>query len=129
MAGLLVACIGMLWLSRIEPDTPFLPGLAMPIILLGLGTGAALVPLAITGVAGVASDDAGAASGLVNITHYLGGALGTAVMICIARWTISATIAPNNVRHILAHALSVSATSAAVAFLLALFVTASTMRR
>ncbi|WP_175804732.1 MFS transporter [Burkholderia ambifaria] len=129
MAGLSVACIGMLWLSRIEPDTPFLPGLVMPIVLLGLGTGAALVPLTILGVAGVGSDDAGAASGLVNITHYLGGALGTAVMVCIARWTISPTIAPDDVRHILAHALSISAASAAVAFLLALFVTACTMRR
>ena len=50
---------------------------------MGLGSGTALVPLTTAGLAGVEPDDAGAASGLVNVTQQVGAALGLAVLVTV----------------------------------------------
>src|SRR4051794_24380931 len=81
--GVSVALMGMAWLSRISADTPFFPGIAVPLVLLGVGMGAALAPLTAAGIAGVAPRDAGAASGLVNVTHQLGGSLGLSILVTV----------------------------------------------
>jgi predicted MFS family arabinose efflux permease len=81
--GLLVALAGMTWLSRIATGTPYFPEIALPLMLLGLGMGTALTPLTSVGIAGVAPDDAGAASGLVNAAHQVGGALGVSVLVTV----------------------------------------------
>jgi len=128
--GLATALCGMLGLSRVGPDTQLLTGLALPIVLLGLGTGAALVPLAAAGVAGVDARHAGAAAGLLNATHYLGSALGTAILVFLVSVTrksagVESALAA---KLELAHALSVAASGSAVFFLLALVICAATMR-
>jgi hypothetical protein len=51
--------------------------------LLGIGIGSALVPLTTAGIAGVAEEDAGAASGLVNVAQQLGGSLGLGILITV----------------------------------------------
>ncbi len=71
--GVLVALVGMAWLSRLGPTTPFFPQIVLPMALLGIGIGSALVPLTTAGIAGVDAEDAGAASGLVNVAQQLGG--------------------------------------------------------
>lgn len=58
--------------------------LALPMALLGLGNGAALGPLTVAGVQGVGTAQAGAASGVVNVAHQLGGALGVACLASVA---------------------------------------------
>jgi MFS family permease len=128
--GLATALCGMLGLSRVGPDTQLLTGLALPIVLLGLGTGAALVPLAAAGVAEVDARHAGAAAGLLNATHYLGSALGTAILVFLVSVTrksagVESALAA---KLELAHALSVAASGSAVFFLLALVICAATMR-
>jgi hypothetical protein len=82
-AGLAVTMIGMLWLSRLSADTSYLSGVALPMILIGAGQGATLSPLTAAGIAGVAGEDAGAASGLVNVAHQLGGSLGLGILVTI----------------------------------------------
>jgi EmrB/QacA subfamily drug resistance transporter len=82
-AGLLVAVAGMAWLSRLGPGTAYFPQIALPLLLVGAGMGTALTPLTSAGMAGVASDDAGAASGVVNTAHQLGGALGISVLVSV----------------------------------------------
>ena len=52
-------------------------------VLIGLGQGLLLAPLTAAGVAGVAREDAGAASGLVNVAHQLGGALGLGLLVLV----------------------------------------------
>jgi hypothetical protein len=58
--GLTVTLIGMAWLNRLSADTPYLTGIALPMILIGAGQGATLSPLTAAGIAGVAPEDAGA---------------------------------------------------------------------
>jgi predicted MFS family arabinose efflux permease len=82
-AALAVTMVGMLWLSRVSADTDYLTGVALPMILIGLGQGAALGPLTVAAVAGVAEQDAGAASGLVNVAHQLGATLGLGVLVVV----------------------------------------------
>lgn len=82
-AALTITTIGMFWLGRACAQTPFMTGVALPMVLIGIGNGAALGPLTVAGVAGVADEDAGAASGLVNVAHQLGGSLGLAVLLVV----------------------------------------------
>ena len=124
----------MTWLSRLSADTPYLTGLALPLVILGIGAGAAFTPLTAAGVAGVAPRDAGAASGLVNVAHQLGGSLGLGVLV-----TVFAAATPNPpVRSLasasvrtdgLAHAISASLTAGAVMLALALVVVLTVVRR
>ena len=78
------AALGLLWLSFAGPGQAYLTAVALPMLLLGFGNGSALGPLTVAGVQGVARDDAGAASGLVNVAHQLGGSLGVASLAAVA---------------------------------------------
>ncbi|HEV7307406.1 MFS transporter [Ensifer sp.] len=82
--GLISALSGMLWISRISADTPYLIGMALPLMLIGLGQGFTLSPLTVAGIAGVAPADAGAAGGVVNVAHQLGNSLGLSVLVAVA---------------------------------------------
>ena len=81
--ALALCAAGMLWLGRAEAGADYAAAVALPMVLIGLGNGFALGPLTVAGVAGVADRDAGAASGLVNVAHQLGGALGLGVLVVI----------------------------------------------
>ena len=81
--GLGVALVGMAWLSRATADSGYLVGMALPMVLIGIGQGLSLGPLTVAGVAGVAAEDAGAASGLVNVAHQLGGSLGFGILVVV----------------------------------------------
>jgi EmrB/QacA subfamily drug resistance transporter len=82
--GLLVCLIGMAWLSRVSADSAYLTAVALPMVLIGAGQGMTLSPLTAAGIAGVPAQDAGAASGVVNVAHQLGNSLGLAVLVALA---------------------------------------------
>jgi hypothetical protein len=82
-AGLALGAIGLAWLGRLSGDTAYLTGIALPMILVGAGQGAVLGPLTAAGLAGVGGDDAGAASGITNVAHQLGGSLGLGILVAI----------------------------------------------
>jgi EmrB/QacA subfamily drug resistance transporter len=121
MAGVSLAAIGMTWLSRIDATTPFLPGIAVPLVMMGLGMGGALAPLTAAGIAGVDPHDAGAASGLVNASHQLGGSLGLSVLVTV--------FAAGGGEANLAHAVSVALTGSAALLTLALLIVVLVARR
>ena len=81
--GLVLAVVGMAWLSRASAHSAYWLSIALPMILIGSGQGLALGPLTVAGVAGIEARDAGAASGLVNVAHQLGGTLGLAVLVVV----------------------------------------------
>lgn len=83
LVGLLLGATGLLWLGQADAHASYWMNVAPPMVLIGLGQGLLLGPLTAAGVAGVAREDAGAASGLVNVAHQLGGALGLGVLVLV----------------------------------------------
>jgi EmrB/QacA subfamily drug resistance transporter len=83
-AGLLTQAAGLMWLSRITADGTFLTDVLGPILVIGLGLGTAFVQLTGAAVTGVRPADTGLASGLVNTTRQIGGAVGLAVLGTLA---------------------------------------------
>jgi EmrB/QacA subfamily drug resistance transporter len=84
VAGVALTLAGMIWLSRVEPDSSYLLAVALPMVLIGAGQGLAFAPMTSTGIAGTSADDAGAASGLVNTFHQMGSSLGLGVLVATA---------------------------------------------
>ena len=82
VVGLSLSTLAMLLLSRLTGTSGYLEML-VPVMLFGGGNGLAFVPLTSASLAGVRQEDAGAASGLINVTQQLGGALGLAVLVSI----------------------------------------------
>jgi len=118
-AGLAVTLVGMFWLSRLTADTAYLTGVALPMILIGAGQGASLGPLTASGIAGVAPEDAGAASGLVNVAHQLGGSLGLGILVTVFAAAGSEALSAND---LLATRVSTALTAGAAMLLLAFLV-------
>lgn len=83
-AGLIITTVGLGWMTQIDADAPFIIGAAGPLLLLGVGQGIAFGPLTAAGIAGARTEDAGAASGLVNTAHQLGSTLGVAILTSAA---------------------------------------------
>ncbi len=81
--ALTLTAVGMLWLAQADSHAAFLLDVGLPMMVIGLGNGAALGPLTVAGVAGVEAQDHGAASGVVNAFHQLGGSLGLAVLVVV----------------------------------------------
>jgi EmrB/QacA subfamily drug resistance transporter len=115
-SGLTITLVGMAWLSRVSADTSYVFGVALPMMLVGMGQGFALGPLTVAGVSGVAAEDAGAASGIVNVAHQLGNSLGLAVLVALSAFGSGAL----NGRMLLAHRVATSLTSGTVMLALAL---------
>ncbi len=81
--GLVIGIGGMVWISQITASTSYLTGIALPMVVIGTSQGFVLAPLTVSAVRGVASEDAGAASGLVNVAHQLGGSLGLSILVVV----------------------------------------------
>ncbi|MDR6986497.1 EmrB/QacA subfamily drug resistance transporter [Paenarthrobacter nitroguajacolicus] len=83
VVSLVIAGLGMLWLSAMGPGTAYFPDVLLPLIVLGIGQGTAIILLTEFGMSGVAPADNGAASGLVNTAHQLGGSIGLALLTVV----------------------------------------------
>jgi MFS family permease len=92
--GITLSTVGLLWLTQLSETSNYL-SLLGPLLLFGLGNGIAFVPLTTAALDGVAPEDAGAASGLVNVMQQLGGSLGLSVLV-----TVFATASTNASRHV-----------------------------
>jgi EmrB/QacA subfamily drug resistance transporter len=90
--GIAVTAGGMAWLSTVTADSAYLTAVALPMVLIGIGQGMAFAPLTASGIAGVNAKDAGAASGLVNASHQLGGSLGLGILVTVAAGAAAATL-------------------------------------
>jgi hypothetical protein len=83
IAGLVTELAGMVWVSRLSAGTAYFPGIAIPMVLLGGGLGIAIVTLTTRGIAGVAPEDSGAASGLLNVAQQVGASLGLGILTSV----------------------------------------------
>jgi EmrB/QacA subfamily drug resistance transporter len=84
IGGIALTLVGMFWLCHAGLGDSYLTSIALPMVLVGAGQGLAFAPLTNAGIAGVATEDAGAASGLVNTAHQLGFALGLGILVAVA---------------------------------------------
>jgi EmrB/QacA subfamily drug resistance transporter len=95
VAGLALTGCSLAWFAQIPVHGTYVRDLLGPLLLSGLGIGLAFVPLSIVALAGVPQQEAGLASGLMNTTQQVGGALGVAIAS-----TIFATRFAHEVRHV-----------------------------
>ena len=82
--GMALIGTGILWAAQAPPNGSFWPDLAGPFFVAGIGTAFAFIPISIGALTGVTERDAGVASGLLNTSQNLGGAIGVAVASSIA---------------------------------------------
>lgn len=80
--GSLLTLAGLLLATQLQANTSYLQVLAT-LILIGAGMGTSFVSLTSAGLQDVAPQDAGAASGLINVTQQLGAAIGLAVLVTV----------------------------------------------
>jgi EmrB/QacA subfamily drug resistance transporter len=84
VAGLVLITIGLLWFSQVPVDGSYVADLLGPMVLAAIGLGFAFVPVTIAAVSNISADDSGLASGLINTSQQIGGALGLAILGTIA---------------------------------------------
>ena len=84
LSGMTIAAIGLIVLSRIPVAGTYLGDLLPGLMTMSLGMGLTFVPITLIATTNVRSEDAGLASGLLNTSQQLGGALGLAVLSTIA---------------------------------------------
>ena len=82
--GLLLAAAGLVLYARLPVDGHYFWDLFPAFLLSGIGMALAFIPMTIGALAGVRSADAGIASGLINTTQQIGGAIGVAAATTIA---------------------------------------------
>jgi hypothetical protein len=83
-AGLSGIIAGLLLLSAAGVHASYFPGLFLAFLLLGLGAGASFLPLLTLGMADAPKRDAGLASGIINVSVQLFGAIGLAALGTVA---------------------------------------------
>jgi MFS family permease len=82
--GLSLASVGLALFVRAPVDGTFIVDVLPSMILLGIGAGMAFNPVLLAAMGDVEPSEAGLASGLVNTSFMMGGALGLAVLASIA---------------------------------------------
>jgi EmrB/QacA subfamily drug resistance transporter len=81
------SAFGLLWISDLSFGASYWVHMFGPLALFGLGIGLSFVPMTLTATAGVPPKEAGLASGLINTTRQMGGAVGLAVLATLAAGT------------------------------------------
>jgi MFS family permease len=84
---------GLLFFTQVSVGGSYLGDLLPGFLLIGVGLGFSFVPISIAALAGVQEAEAGLASGLINTSQQIGGALGIAALSAIATTTTSDEVA------------------------------------
>jgi EmrB/QacA subfamily drug resistance transporter len=93
-AGMVLIAAGLVWFSQISAEGSFLANILGPSLLAAVGLGFAFVSVTIAAVSGVEDREQGLASGLINTSQQVGGALGLAVLAVIANAKIGSSHDP-----------------------------------
>jgi EmrB/QacA subfamily drug resistance transporter len=92
VTGMALMTAGIAYFTQISPTGSYVVDLLPGFLVLGMGIPFAFVAISIGGLTGVKESDAGLASGLINTTQQIGGALGIAVLSAIATSVTSTAI-------------------------------------
>ena len=83
-AGMALVAVGLAWFSQVSVGGGFTTDILGPSLLAAVGLGFAFVTTTIAAVAGIEDREQGLASGLINTSQQIGGALGLAVLATVA---------------------------------------------
>jgi EmrB/QacA subfamily drug resistance transporter len=83
-AGMLMAALGMVLLTRIGVDTAYASHVLPSLVLIGIGFGLIMGPSFATATFGVPAGDSGVTSAMVNTSQQVGGSIGTALLSTLA---------------------------------------------
>jgi EmrB/QacA subfamily drug resistance transporter len=82
--GMILIGAGLIWAAQVPTRGHYVGNLLGPFAVVGAGTAFAVIPISIAALAGVAEHQAGLASGLLNTSQQLGGAIGIAIASTVA---------------------------------------------
>jgi EmrB/QacA subfamily drug resistance transporter len=84
ISGLLLTAGGLMWFSQVSADGSYVADVLFPSLMAAVGLGLAFVSMTVAAVSGVEPHEAGLASGLINTSQQVGGALGLAILATVA---------------------------------------------
>jgi EmrB/QacA subfamily drug resistance transporter len=84
VVGMAALTAGLVYFTQIDVRGSYVADLLPGFVLVGIGIGFAFVPISIAALAGIEAREAGLASGLINTSQQIGGALGIAALSTIA---------------------------------------------
>jgi EmrB/QacA subfamily drug resistance transporter len=84
VSGLLLTAGGLVWFAQISVGGSYLSDILGPSLLSAFGLGLAFVSMTVAAVAGVEAHESGLASGLINTSQQVGGALGLAILAAVS---------------------------------------------
>jgi MFS family permease len=93
VAGMVSLTAGVAYFTQVSVGGSYLADLLPGFLLISVGLGFSFVPISIAALAGVQPTEAGLASGLINTSQQIGGALGVAVLSTIATTTTDDAVA------------------------------------
>jgi EmrB/QacA subfamily drug resistance transporter len=93
VAGMSLLTAGLLYFTQVSVDGSYVVDLLPGFLMLAAGIGFAFVSISIAALAGVRESEAGLASGLMNTSQQIGGALGIAVLSALATSTTGDEVA------------------------------------
>jgi EmrB/QacA subfamily drug resistance transporter len=82
--GMVLLGGGLAYFTQVSPNGSYVGDLLPGFLLIGVGLGFSFVPVSIAALAGVDSHNAGLASGLINTSQQIGGAIGLAVLATVS---------------------------------------------
>ena len=92
-AGLLLAAVGLVLLTRIGVHSSYATAVLPSLLIIGAGFGLVFAPVFNSGTSGVGARDAGVASATINTGMQLGGSIGTSLLNTIFASTVAGYIA------------------------------------
>jgi EmrB/QacA subfamily drug resistance transporter len=92
--GLLILAASMLWYTQLPVDGHFWPDLLPPYLIFALGLAFGFVPVTIAALSSVTPQDAGLASGLINTSQQIGGAIGVAIASTVFNSYVNSNLKP-----------------------------------
>jgi MFS family permease len=93
VVGMATLTAGLVYFTQVSVGGSYLGDLLPGFLLIGIGIGFSFVPISIAALAGVQAGEAGLASGLINTSQQIGGALGIAALSTIATSQTESSVA------------------------------------
>jgi MFS family permease len=84
ITGMVLLGLGLAFFSQVSVGGSYVGDLLPGFLLIGVGMGFSFVPISIAALAGITSTEAGLASGLINTSQQIGGALGIAILATVS---------------------------------------------